>query len=312
MAGETLQIWMDDVTEKTGGAIRFEVHWGGAMGAPAEHIDLVRSGTVDMAFSSATYSPGRTPLDNIEYVFPFGPRDPVIVVQAKERLREEFPEIAADYAKENIVQLFNSVTTEYHMMSRQPINSVDDLRGKNVSLIGEYFGQWVDAIGSSSVMAPAAERYTMLQTGVVDVDALAIDLSLSYSLHEVAPYFIEVGLLTAAPYHFWINQDVFNSLPADVQQIMIEAGQRAQMYSATDQFPAWTDRVFNAWREAGVNFFKLPDDQRAAWAAQVPDTPAQWAADMTERGYPGWEMVQRYQEISAELGYEWPRQWGER
>ena len=57
-------------------------------------------------------------------------------------------------------------------------------------------------------------------------------------------------------------------------------------------------------------YAKLSDADRKAWAEKCEDVPAEWAAEVTALGYPGWDLVRRFQEISGELGHKWVRKWG--
>ena len=54
----------------------------------------------------------------------------------------------------------------------------------------------------------------------------------------------------------------------------------------------------------------LPAAELEKWVATAQDVPAQWAEAVTRKGYPGWDMVTRYQDITTEMGYRWPRRWG--
>ena len=60
---------------------------------------------------------------------------------------------------------------------------------------------------------------------------------------------------------------------------------------------------------AGLTMIKFPDEDKKKWAALIPDTPAIWAAEAEAAGIPGWEIAKRWQEITTEMGYEWPRKW---
>ena len=71
-----------------------------------------------------------------------------------------------------------------------------------------------------------------------------------------------------------------------------------------------TTTAFPAWKEAGVEWVEFEPEEWAKWASLVDDIPAEYAEEMVEKGYPGWEMVKRSQEISASWGHEWPRLWG--
>src|SRR4030042_3439830 len=57
MMSEIMKTWQDEVTKRTKGAITFENFWGGALGAPAEHIDLLKKGTVQIALTPEWFNP---------------------------------------------------------------------------------------------------------------------------------------------------------------------------------------------------------------------------------------------------------------
>jgi hypothetical protein len=42
----------------------------------------------------------------------------------------------------------------------------------------------------------------------------------------------------------------------------------------------------------------------------VADIPAEWAEEVKGQGYPGYEIVARFQELCEQYGYKWPRKWG--
>ena len=94
LASYATKLWMDEVTKRTGGKVTFQPFWGGALGKPAAHLTLVERGMTDVVLTHRWYTPGKLPLGQFEYVFPFGPVDPVIVTKAKRQIHEEFPQFA--------------------------------------------------------------------------------------------------------------------------------------------------------------------------------------------------------------------------
>jgi hypothetical protein len=50
--------------------------------------------------------------------------------------------------------------TVYQILSKPPINKLEDLAGKKVTLIGRYFSRWFEPLGTIPVVAPGQERYT--------------------------------------------------------------------------------------------------------------------------------------------------------
>lgn len=310
MGSYAAKIWMDTITKKTNGKVTFQVYWGGALGKPPEHLKIVDKGLADMVLTNAHYTPGKLPLAQFEYVFPFGPVDPVIVTKAKLQLMSEFPEFARDLAKYNTVQVMNSSGAVYQILSKTPVKTLADFKGKKISLIGRYFGRWVEVAGAIPVVAAAHDRYTMLQTGVVDMDLLPLDLFAAFKIQEQAKYFVGIRAMTGNFFDLYMNKKRFDKMPKELQKIFMETGYEVAMKVAKEVVPSWSKKVMKQFKEAGVQFYELPEAERDKWANMIPDIPAEWAKEVEAQGYPGWKIVERWQELTTKYGYKWPRKWG--
>ena len=310
MISSTHKMWMDEVTRLSAGKITWRQYWGGAMGKPAEHLSLVEKGLADVVGTNAHYTPGKLPLGQFEYIFPLGPGDPVVVAKAKRQIMEEFPEFAADLAKYNAVMIMVAPGAMYQILSKTPVNKLDDLKGKKIALIGRYFGRWFEPLGAVPVVAPAQERYTMLQTGVVDMDLMAIDLQYAFKLAEQCKHFAGVEALLGTFGDLWINKKTFEQFPPEVQEMMLKAGKEIELKAAETIVAEWTAKIMKSWNDGGMSFYNLTEKERADWAAVVEDIPAEWAKEVEEQGYPGWKIVERFQELCEQHGYKWPRKWG--
>jgi TRAP-type transport system periplasmic protein len=310
MQSSVAKMWMDEVTRKTNGRVTFQTFWGGALGKPQEHVTLVEKGMADLVLTNLQFTPGKFPLAQFEYVFPFGPADPVIVTKAKRLVHQEFPEFARDLAKYNAIPLMNASACVYQIMSKEPVTKLDDFKGKKIALIGRYFGRWIQAAGAVPVVAPAAERYTMLQTKVIDMDMLPLDMFSAFKIQEQAPNLIMVDALMGNFVDFLINTNVFQKLPKDIQTIFVETGKEVEMKTAEVEVKKWTENIMKLFESQNVKVYKISDADRVKWANLVEDIPAEWADEVTNQGYPGWKIVERYQQACADLGYKWPRKWG--
>lgn len=302
--------WMDLVTKRTDGKVTFQAFWGGAMGKPPEYLNLVKTGAADLVFTNGHYTPGYLPLAQFEYVFPFGPTDPMIVTKAKMQMYKEFPQFAGDLAKHNAIPIMNNAATVYNIMSKTPIRSLEDFKGKKIALIGRYFGRWFQPVGAVPVVAAAHDRYTMLQTGVTDMDYLPADLFSAFKVHEQAKYYLQFDSFTGNFFDLWMNKDSFAKLPKEVQKIMLETAEEVSLKNAKEFVPEWTKRAEDIFRKAKIEFVPFPTALKDEWAQKVSDIPAEWADEVTKQGYPGWEIVKRWQELTAQLGHKWPRKWG--
>jgi TRAP-type C4-dicarboxylate transport system substrate-binding protein len=309
MMSEVVKSWEDDVTKRTNGAITFENFWGCALGSPPEHIELVKNGAVQAATLHQWYTPTKMPFGDFEYVFPFGPTDYELVAKAGRQIRAEFPQFKKEFDQQNVVCVAKLTFGVYNFMSKEPLRTVKDFEGKKVSLIGRYFGKWLPP-GATAVVRPGQERYDLLRTGVVDADLLPFDLLYSFKIQEVTKYYDQVDLITCNGSVIVMNKDAFNSLSPENQKIVLEAGQEAEMRAVREIIPKWVDKCSKEWKAAGMEFIVFPKEEKVKWANSVPDTAEEWALEMDSKGLPGTAVVKRWQEITAKMGYEWPRRWG--
>jgi TRAP-type C4-dicarboxylate transport system substrate-binding protein len=304
-----VQWWMDKVTERSKGRVTFETFWGSSLAAPIAHLDILQKGMVDIILGCRIYTPGKTPLGPYHYVIPFGPTDMRLVNKATRQIYEEIPAFREELAKQNAILIANFVTMPYDVISKAPVSSLAEMKGKKIGLIGQYFGRWAKAAGLVPVVAPMSERYNLLQSGVTEMDFHPITHMNAFKVQELARNYIKVEAMVGAPWDLLFNLEKFKSLPPDIQKIMLDAGKEAEIAMASELSGKWRDKILSAWKAQGVTFSEFPAEERAKWAALVEDIPSEWALEMEQKGLPGWQIMNRYQEITTELGYKWPRKW---
>lgn len=302
--------WQKEVTRRTNGAITFENHWSSSLGAPAEHIDLVKTGVVDVCQTYPWYTPTRMPLFIFEHTLPFGVVDYELLLKAKKQIRSEFPQFGEELAKQNVIMMTDTGATAYTMLSRIPLRKLDDFKGKKVGLIGRYFGRWLPP-GAVPVVRPGQERYELLKNGVVDVDINATDTQYGWKLYEVTSYFMSnLKLTTVLALPVLMNKDSFNKLSPETQKILVDAGKDVEIRWAKEIGPGWDDRAVAEFKKAGIKLIDFPKADVEKWAATLEDIPAEWAKETDALGLPGSKIIQRWQEITSELGFKWARKWG--
>ncbi len=301
--------WMDKVTERTKGAVTFESFWGASLASGPAHIEILQKGMVDVVMSCRIYTPGKTPLGPFLYAIPFGPTDMKMVGRAVRQMHDEFPVLTQEVEAQNAILISNFVTMPYHIASKNPFKALEEVKGKKIGLIGKYFGRWAQAAGMVPVVAPMHERYNLLQSGVTEMDFHPITHMNAFKVQELAKNLVEVDAMVGNPWDLMMNLQKFKSLPADIQKILLDTGREAEIAMTDELAPKVEREITAAWKSQGVTFSKLAAAERDQWASKVDDIPAEWAAEMAAKGLPGWEMMARFQEIAAQNGYKWPRQW---
>lgn len=304
--------WQEEITKRSKGEITFENFWGGSLGAPAEYIELLRTGIIDAGIIFGWYTPSKMPFTNFEYVFPFGPTSYEIAIKARKKIRSEIPQFDKEFSDQNIINFIDLPQTTYNFISKEPLRSLEDFKGKKVGLIGRYFGRWLPP-GSTPVVRPGHERYDMLKTGVISIDLNPLENQYIFKLYEVTSYCMTgIPILTLANIAMCMNKDSFNKLSPEQQKIISDSARSLEERAYKEILPNWEKKVYNTFKEKGLKFVEFPKSEWEKWVASLEDIPAEWAAEMESKGLPGFKTVQRWQEITSEMGFKWARKWGVR
>ena len=308
--GDVSVAWQKMVTERTKGGITFENYWGGALGAPAEHIGLMKSGMTDAGIIFGWYTPSLLPFSNFEYIFPFGPNSYEIATKAKKQIRAEIPEFNKEMQRQNVMIIADMPQTVYTFLSKDPLRTLEDFKGKKVGLIGKYFGRWLPP-GASAVVRPGPDRYDMLKTGVVSVDLNPIENQFLFKLNEVTKYCMRgANILILANIPIAMNINTYKKLPPAWQKIIQETGRDMEELAYKEILPTWEKKIYASWEKQGMKFVDFPASEQKKWMDGLEDIPAEWAKEMEGLGLPGFQTVKRWQEITSSMGYKWQRQWG--
>jgi len=306
------KFWMNEVTARTNGRITFETFWAGSLVGPPEVLDAPGKGVVDISMGLWIYAPGKVPLGNFDYVFPFNDPDMRTQVKIKREMFERIPALYAELAQFNIAPLFTfEAIPPYNILSLEPIRTLDDLKGKKVGHTPVEHTPIFEAVGAVSVISPATEFYTRLERGVVDAIDLPMLIQEIFKPREVAKYYTTIDIASPVPYTMWANLDLWNSLTPEDKRIWQEVGIEADEVhiAALEEAEA---KVRQVYEEDGVTFYTMPAADIEKWVKAMPDVVTEWAESMEAKGLPGWEVAEMYLELSEREGWKFPRQWGVR
>ena len=178
------------------------------------------------------------------------------------------------------------------LITRDPINSIDDLKGKRIRGYG-VGTDIVESLGGRAIPMAAPEVYSALERGVLD-GAYGFDFitAISYALHEAAPYISEIGAGPHGPSATVIGIEVWEQLPEDVKQVMNELaneiyeGKYQEIYAEIAE-----DRVRKAMNE-GAQFSTWNTEQiETARGLVQPEQVNQWVNTVArDAGIDGEEM----------------------
>jgi TRAP-type mannitol/chloroaromatic compound transport system substrate-binding protein len=248
------------VKEMSGGRLIVKVHGAGELVPAMGVFDSVARGAVEMGHGAAYYWKGKTPAAQFFTAVPFG-------MNAQEMNGwlhyggglELWREV---YNPFNLVP-FAGGSTGVQMAGwfKKEINSVADLKGLKMRIPG-LAGEVFQRLGGVPVTLPGGELFTALQTGSIDATEWVGPYNdLTFGLYKAADYYYYPGWHEpGAMLEFIVNDEAWNSLPADLQAIVSYATRAINQ----DMLDEYTARNNTALQELvnthGVKLRKLPDD----------------------------------------------------
>jgi tripartite ATP-independent transporter DctP family solute receptor len=219
----SLEAMADFVEEETNGGLVLEIFPLGQLGQGANLSENVMLGTVDMATAGPGLLSNLEPSFGIwgaEYVFEdvdglFAVVDSDVGAEIFERLRagRGLRVIGVGYLGARHLTTTNT-----------PVEFPADLQGLKIRIPPiPYRREAFIALGASPTPMAFAELYLGLQQGVVDGQENPLPQIISMKFYEVQDYLILTGH-AQNPEMLIINDDRFESLPTDYQDVLVRAG----------------------------------------------------------------------------------------
>jgi TRAP-type transport system periplasmic protein len=269
-----------NVAERSGGRIDVQVFPGEQLGSGKDVNAMIRGGANVMNITD----PG--------YLSDFVPDIGVLNGPYLLRNADEFRKIlASDWLKEIDAKLqkagfrvvsYNNLFGPRHMIADKPIRTPADIQGVTVRVPPNQM--WLEtfkAMGARPTTVQWSEVYNALQQHVVEGAEAPLGSLWGSKLQETRKSISLTGHFTA--FVMWpINAAFFNKLPKDVQQVLIEEGQKAGA-EMTRLTLASQDEYLGKFKAAGVTIVSdvdVPAFQKAT--ASVYKAFPKWTPGLRE------------------------------
>ena len=226
---KTLRKFEELVDEKYDGDVTFDLRLNGELGVESDYVTFLNQGvaidyTILAPSNMAKFAPS-IPLMDMPFLF----RDldhwnAVLSSDVLAPLEDELLE-KADI---KIVGYTGGGTR--NLLSKQPVVTFDDLKGHKMRVMGAPIqAQIFQALTAAPSAIAYNEVYNAIQTGVIagfENEAASIQ---NLKFYEVAPNLtLTRHSITVRP--IVMSGKTFNSLPADLQAVVLEAGEEAGAY----------------------------------------------------------------------------------
>ena len=221
------------VAARTGGQVQVsitsfpELSGAGGGGITQESLTLVGDGTLGMANIYTGYVSGALPPIEVQSLWGMGPDWESTYLA----LVEMVPDIERMLTVETGGAIVNRnwfAGADQWFFSKEPLQTLEDLKGKKIRTHAAALSSIIEGLGAEPVFIPPGADYLALQNGTVDVSTTGALLGVGGRYYEIADYMagpiIGFGYTTNV-----INGGLWDSIPADLQQIILEEGARAEL-----------------------------------------------------------------------------------
>jgi len=287
---------VESINELSNGRLKIKVYGGNELVPAFEVFDAVQQGTAEMGHTATYYWKGKAPAAQFFTSIPFG-------MTAQELHGwiyyggglELWQEV---YAPHGLVPFIaGSSGPQMGGWFNREINSVDDLKGLKMRIPG-LGGEILRRAGGTPTNIPGAELFTALQTGTIDATEWVGPFNdLAFGLFRAAKYYYYPGWHEpGTDLECMINQEAWDSLPADLQAIVRVACQAAVMDNLSDFTYNNGIALKKLIDEHGVELRRFPDEVLNHLGAISIEVMRELAAEneLTGRIYASF---QAYQEI---------------
>ena len=222
------------LAEESDGRIELTIFPSSQLGSEREMAEQVALGTLDMGLSDG---PTWSNALNVPELAVFGLPYLYKNIDGQVNAFDEILTVADEYmTPAGVKPLFCfSASIRGAIMKTKPINTLEDISGVKMRVpeISMYVDTWAN-LGANPTTTAWGEAYTALQQGVVDGCEVDPSTIVDANIQEVTNYFSRTNHMGTV-HIISMNAEKWNSIPADLQQIILDVSKEVSVAQAEDR-----------------------------------------------------------------------------
>ncbi len=296
-----MEPWAEKIEKDSGGRIKIEMYPLMQLGGKApDQYDLIRDGAIDGGWVIPGYQPGRFPeTEALELPFMTPKSGELASIAAwnftQKYLMDDFKDVkvlAAHMHGEGLVHKKGA-----------PIDRFEDFDGLKLRAPTRTSTLLLDKLGAVPVGLPVPAFPEALAKGVLDGGMITYEMAPSLKLDELTDSHTDVSGDTSFYnlYFIWaMNKARYDSLPDDLKAVIdANSGLIASQ---------WSGAAYDRGDEDGLRVIAASDneihvigeEETAKIKAVGEEVVAEWAAEMTKKGFDGAALVEDAKAMVAE------------
>ena len=290
--------WCNRIAAESAGKLKCQIlpaMSGG--GTPSQLVDRVKDGVDDLAITLPGYTAGRFPTTEV-FELPFMSNSAEAGARASWDYINKYS--LKEFPGTKLLATWVHDEGYVHTNGKQ-VKTLADFKGLKMRAPTRQTNKLLAALGASPVGMPLPAIPDAVNKGTIDGFLLPWEVMPSLKLQEMVKFHTETDpsrpALYSAVFVFAMNQARYDSLPADLKQVI-----------DNNAGPALSQQIGKLWdnsqaagrkaaQERGNSFYVVPASELDNWVKASAPLFDDWVADMDKRGNNGRAMLAEAREL---------------
>jgi TRAP-type C4-dicarboxylate transport system substrate-binding protein len=199
---------------------------------------------------------------------------------------EVYAALAEQLRAETGLRILAAAPTQPRILfATQEVDTPDDLAGLKMRVpeIRTYLLLW-ETLGTSPSRVAWAEVFLGLKTGVIEAAEGPVSAAFAQKFHEAAPFVVRTDHLVSTT-HITINDETFQSLSPELQQILTDAAVEVTQWART-QAEAETEDLVQQMAAEGATIVQVdpqPFADKALSGVETMEKDGEWSQGLWQQ-----------------------------
>jgi len=278
--------WCKEIEKRTNGKVKFNYFPGATLTPAAQTYDSVEKGIADVGLSVLGYTMGKFPLTEVTDL-PLGSQTGMLATKMNNAYYQKFK--PKEFDGTQVMFLSGHGPGLLHTAKKQ-VTKLEDVKGMKIRGTG-LSAKIIQHLGGAPVGMPMTETYDAISKGVVEGVLAPFEAMKGWKLGEVCNFTVlDYGASYSTDFFVVMNKAKWNSLPADVKQIIQKVNEE------------WIEKQGKVWDEIdqegkqlmsaqGKKITALSKEEDAKWVKAVRPILDEYVAQAKAKGLPGDEAL---------------------
>ncbi|MDR7076139.1 TRAP-type C4-dicarboxylate transport system substrate-binding protein [Neobacillus niacini] len=274
---EYLEPFMEEVTSSTDGRVQFKFYPAEQLGSAKDSLSMVAKGVVDISHFAPNYSPSEMPAGTSMMSIPGLYETTIQGATAYYNIAQHSPVLETEFLNNGVRPVSLALTPFFDIMTTgKKIKVPEDLEGLKIFAPGRVNTEVFNYSGATPVSMTASDLYTAFSMGVVDGVHFSYASADKFGLLELPKYAVKDLNMGASVEGLIINEEVFQNLPQDIQEVIMQVGEK--MGKRLTEYQAdLNTKLFEDMAESGkITTYEIPESEKEQWQKFYAEFKQHW------------------------------------